>query len=441
MGKAKSRLFSLTVVCALVALIFVVVVSAQPGDAKDEKLVYVLPVSGTIDEGLAAYVQRTVNDATLLGADALLIELNTFGGRVDSATDIRDVLLNAPMPVLTFVTERAWSAGALIALSAEKIAMAPGASIGAAQPEPNNPKTVSAIRAEFEATAERHGRDVTIAAAMVDADVVIEGLVQKGQILTLSARRAKQLGFIDFIGENRDEVLAHFGFAPATIEEAKPNWAERVARFLSEPSVSSLLLTLGFLGLLTEITTPGWGVPGTAGVVALILFFGSRLITGLVGLEIVILFVLGFALLLLEILVIPGFGVVGILGIISMFAGLYLSFPDLPTALASIGLSLALTLVASFFLLRRLPRSGVWRKIALDAKLENPGFTGEDEKNSVIVVGAIGRAVTPLRPAGTIEVEGRRVDAVSDGAFIPSGAMTEIVRVFGTRVTVREYKD
>jgi len=130
--------------------------------------VIVIPIVGTIDEGLAAFVERSVEQARRDGADAILIEINTFGGRVDSATSIRDALLRAGRPVMAFVRERAWSAGALITLAAEKIAMAPGASIGAAEPQPAEEKTISALRAEFEATAERHGRDPRVAAAMVD---------------------------------------------------------------------------------------------------------------------------------------------------------------------------------------------------------------------------------------------------------------------------------
>lgn len=439
MGNVFRRSLALAILGALLAVSFVSALAQS--EPEQTQLVYVLPITGTIDEGLAAYVVRTVKDASDRGADALLIEINTFGGRVDSATEIRDTLIDANFPVVAFVTDRAWSAGALIALSAEKIAMAPGASIGAAEPEPTSPKTVSAIRGEFEAAAEQYDRDAQLAAAMVDRNIVIEGVTERGEILTLSARRAHELNFIDFIGSNRDEVLTHFGFATVTTEELAPNWAERVARFLSDPSVSSLLLSIGFLGLLAEITTPGWGVPGTAGVLALALFFGARLIIGLAGLEIVILFLVGVALLLVEILIIPGFGVVGILGLISMFAGLYLSFPNLSTALASIGFASLLTIVGGIFLLRRVPRTGIWRKISLEAKLEDPGFKDEDPENPVVVVGAVGRALTPLRPAGTVEIEGVRVDAVSDGPFIPSGAATQVVRVFGTRVTVKQLAD
>lgn len=441
MGNTGRRFLTVLIMCALIAAAFAVAEAQRAGATTRQRVVYLLPVTGAIDEGLAAYVQRTVRVASANDADALLIEINTFGGRVDSATEIRDALMAADFEVLAFVTERAWSAGALIALAADKIAMAPGSSIGAAEPRPAEEKTISALRSEFEATAERHGRDPRVAAAMVDARIEIEDLVEAGEILTLSAQKADEIGFVDLIASGRGDALARFGFGDAVIEETAPNWAERVARFLTDPTVSSLLLTLGFLGLLTEMTTPGWGVPGTGGLVALSLFFGARLITGLAGFEIVILFIAGVGLLLLEVLILPGFGIAGIAGIASVFASLYLSFPNMTTALGAIGFSVGLSVVAGIFILRRVPSTSIWHKISLETTLEDPGFKGEDADNPIVVVGAIGRALTPLRPAGTIEVAGRRIDAVSDGGFIPAGATTEVVRIYGTRVTVREYVD
>lgn len=403
--------------------------------------VIVIPIVGTIDEGLAAFVERSVEQARRDGADAILIEINTFGGRVDSATSIRDALLRAGRPVMAFVRERAWSAGALITLAAEKIAMAPGASIGAAEPQPAEEKTISALRAEFEATAERHGRDPRVAAAMVDKRIVIEGLTGEGEILTLTAAKAVEIGFVDLLAASREEVLAAFGFPGAVVKELAPNWAERVARFLTDPTISSLLLTLGMLGLLAEVTSPGWGGPGTAGLICLALFFGARLITGLAGLEVVLLFILGLVLLLLEVLVIPGFGIAGIGGLVAIFASLYLSFPDASSAFTAIGLSTLATVVLGIALLRRVPKTGIWRRIALETRLEDVGVPGDDPNNPAVKVGAYGRALTPLRPVGTVEIEGVRIDATSDGEFIPAGALVQVVRVLGGRVTVRECRD
>lgn len=435
MGLGKRRP-NIVVMLATVAVI-VAVAGAVFGQSTPGRTVYLIDISGTIDEGLAVYVRRAVEAAERDGAAAILLEINTFGGRVDSATDIRDALLRTSVPVIAYIPDRAWSAGALIALAADHIAMAPGASIGAAEPRPADEKTISALRSEFEATAEAHGRDPRIAAAMVDERIAIEGLVAEGEILTLSARRAEEAEFIDLLASSRGEVLAHFDLTGANIEETEPNWAERVARFLSDPTVSSVLLTLGFLGLLTEITTPGWGIPGTAGLIALALFFGARLLTGLAGMEVIIIFVLGLGLLLLELLVIPGFGVAGILGIIAVIVSLFMSFPDIPSALAAIGAAALLTVIGAIYILRRVPESRLWKKLSLETRLEHPGFEEDDPDDPAIKIGATGVAVSPLRPSGTIQVGEFRIDAVSNGAFIPRGETVEIVRIVGNRVTVR----
>ncbi len=175
--------------------------------------------------------RRAVDAAEREDAAAILLVINTFGGRVDSATDIRDALMRSSVPVIAYVPERAWSAGALIALAADHIAMEPGASIGAAEPQPAEEKTISALRAEFEATAEAHGRDPRVAAAMVDRRVAVEGVSPEGQILTLSALRANELGFIDLLVNSREEVLAHFDLAGAQLQETEPNWANRSRAF------------------------------------------------------------------------------------------------------------------------------------------------------------------------------------------------------------------
>lgn len=405
--------------------------------------VYVIPVEGTIDQGLAVFVRRALQEAREGDAVAVLVEINTFGGRVDAATDIKDALGQADLPVVAFVTQRAWSAGALIALGSPFIAMAPGSSMGAAEPRPADEKTISALRKEFEAAAERYGRDPRLAAAMVDARVAVEGVVEAGEILTLSAHQARDLHFVDFVGVRRAEVMDAFGVTATRWVEAEMNWAERIARLLTDPYVSSILLTLGFLGLLSEVTSPGWGVPGTAGLVSLALFFGARLIAGLAGLELVLLFALGLVLIGLEIFIIPGFGLAGLGGIAALLASVFFAFPDAASAINALAISLAATVVLFLLLLRFFPRSRAWRHLVLETKLEDPD---QDERwravheggESVLTPGRVGKAVTPLRPAGSIEVEGQRFDAVTEGGYIAAGEAVRIVQVEGRRIVVRK---
>ena len=401
--------------------------------------VYVIPIHGEINQGLAAFVKRAITSADRADIPVLL-EINTFGGLVEAATEIRDTVIRARVPVMSYVSDRAWSAGALIALAAPKIAMAPGSSIGAAEPRPMDEKTVSAIRGEFEATAERAGRDRRIAAAMVDADVEIEDLTPQGKLLTLSAQMALEYGFADAVAASRLEVLAQFGYAGANVIEIEPGWAERVARVVTNSTVSSLLLTLGFLGLIFEITTPGWGVPGTVGLISLGLFFGGRYIAGLVGIESIGLFGLGFVLLLLEIFLIPGFGIAGILGLLAMAVGIVMAFGSIQAGLTAFTIALAASLLAIVLLWSRIKKSRLFQRLVLSHREEQTlGYQGP--RDFSFLLGKQGETLTPLRPAGTALIDSERYDVVSEGGFVDPNMPVEVVKVEGTRVVVREISE
>ncbi|HEY6383073.1 MAG TPA: hypothetical protein VIY07_14865, partial [Pseudolabrys sp.] len=221
-------------------------------------VVYVAPIEGIIDLGLAPFIQRVLKQATDEGAAAVILEINTFGGRVDAAVLIRDSLLNARVRTVAFVNKRAISAGALISLAAEKIAMADGGTIGAATPvqagqpgaaaQPVEEKTVSYVRKEFRATAESRKRPPLIAEAMVDADVEIPGLIEKGKLLTLTTEEALKHKVADFRADTIEQVLKQLGLEGADVRRAEPNWAENLVRFFTHPLVSSLLITIGMLG-------------------------------------------------------------------------------------------------------------------------------------------------------------------------------------------------
>lgn len=413
--------------------------SASPQPSAEET-VYLVSVRGTIEPGLAAYVKRGIAEATRTGAGAILLEIDTFGGRVDAATEIRDLVLDSPVPSIAFVKGRAWSAGALITLAAEKIAMTPTASIGAAETVPKGEKEISALRGEFEATAGARGRDPEIAGAMVDADVVIEGLVDKGKLLTLTAQKALDIGFIDHVATSRKDALEKCGHPGARIVEVPENWAERIARFLTEPTVSSILLVVGFLGLLFEVTSPGWGVPGTSGVVALALFFFGRMVAGLAGWEVVGLFILGFLLLLAEVFLIPGFGIAGVSGIAAIFTSLVLSFRDLREAAFVLSFSLVATAFTVVIAFKYLGRSMVFGKVILRASQgQAEGYVATDDRQTYL--GRVGMALTAMRPSGTILIEGVRLDAVTEGDFIQKGDAVEVVKVEGPRLVVRLRED
>jgi membrane-bound serine protease (ClpP class) len=415
-------------------------------------VVYVAKIDGIIDLGLAPYVERVLREAQASKATAVVLQINTFGGRVDAAVQIRDALLKSPVKSIAFIDTRAISAGALISLAANAIVMAPGGTIGAATPvqssgtetKPTSEKTVSYVRKEFSATAESRGRDKLVAEAMVDSDVVIPGVTDAGKLLTLTTAEALKLGIADFEAATLALALDKLGLKDAEIRETSVNWAEEVVRFLTHPIVSSLLVTVAMLGIIIEIRTPGFGVPGALGLSSLGLFLWGHWLVNLAGWEELMLVLGGVVLLLIEAFVLPGFGIAGVLGILALAAALLLStvgegstVQTLVIAAGRLGISLAVAMVLSLLMLRYLPRTRFGRQLVLETDLDaGSGFTSEPVSDHALV-GKLGISMSTLRPAGIADIDGQRIDVVSDGEYIEPGEPIRVDHVDGNRIVVR----
>jgi len=438
---------------AIVALALLAIFASTRAQDK-RPVVYVAPIEGIIDLGLAPFVKRVLDEAAAAGAAAVVLEINTFGGRVDAAVQIRDALLNSPVRTIAFVNKRAISAGALIALASENLVMTGGATIGAATPvqmgQPGAPsesvgeKTVSYVRKEFRATAESRKRPPLLAEAMVDADVEIKGVIEKGKLLTLTTEEALKHKLIDHRADTLEAALEQLGIAAPEIRHASTNWAESVVRFLTHPVVSSLLITIAMLGIILEMRTPGFGIPGGLGLGSLALFFWGHWLVQLAGWEEMLLGVAGLILLALEVLVIPGFGVAGVLGLIAIIASLVLSLvgPGFTTtfmlaAAARVVFALLVAVLASLVLLRFLPRLPFGRRLILARGLAAAEGYASAPESDAQWLGKSGRATSPLRPAGIADIDGRRVDVVSDGEHIDAGQSIRVTRVDGNRIVVR----
>jgi membrane-bound serine protease (ClpP class) len=416
-------------------------------------VVYVIDISGDIDLGLPPYVSRIVNEAGNEGADAIILRVNTFGGRVDAATQIKDAVMNAAIPTAAFIDKRAISAGALISIACEKIFMVPGGTIGAVTPvtqdgQKTPEKFVSYMRSEMRATAEGRGRDPRIAEAMVDEDIEIPGVIEAGKLITFTTEEAIEHGYCDAEVSGLYEVLRILGLEDAELREPGTNWAEQVVRFLSHPIISSLLIMVGMLGLFMEVRSPGWGVPGTMAVIALTLFFGTQYILALADIIDIVLFVVGVGLILVEVFVIPGFGVAGVLGILFMIAGLFMalagSWPlvttaDIYRAIYTLAGSVALTILGALALTAFLPKTKVFGTFVLsESQKRELGYSSHASHEEL--VGKEGVALTTLRPSGTALIDDERVDVVSDGGYIETNKPIRVVRIEGIRIIVKEIK-
>ena len=427
----KRKIFYITITLFIISSLIVLNTYANE---KDE--VYLVSIKGTIDLGLSSYVQRALEEAVSNKAKAVILEIDTFGGRVDAATQIRDKIMSLNVPTVAYVKNRAWSAGALIALSAEYILIDKSASIGAAEPRPEDEKNISALRAEFTSTALSRGRSEDIAAAMVDKDVEIKGIIEKDKILTLNAEQAIKLDFVDGNASSIEEVLNFLNLKDAKIVYIYPNWAENISRFVTNPVVSPLLLSIGFLGLIIEFWTLGWGIAGSVGIISLSLFFGGHIIVGLAGFETIILFVIGLFLLLAEIFFIPGFGLAGIGGIAAVLASIFLTFGNIVQATYSILIALGLSVIGFFLLIKYIPSTRTWRKFVLSTEQKKElGYT-VGTKDLKRLTGKEGIAITPLRPSGIVEVNGKKLNALTRGEYADSNAKIKIISVEGNKIVV-----
>lgn len=420
--------------------------------------VVVIPIEGTIDLGLAPFVKRAIAEHP--DALALVLEINTFGGRVDAAVQIRDALLEAPMPVVAYVNHRAISAGALIAYAANTIVFAPGGTMGAATPielqggeaEAVDEKMVSYMRAEMRATAEARGRRSDVAEAMVDKSLEVEGISEAGKLLTLTSDEAVELGLAAGQSESVGALITTLGLHRADRADMVSTWSENLARMLTDPTVSGLLMSLGMLGLLIELYTPGFSFAGAAGVLCLGLFFGGHMLADLAGWEEVLVLLLGLGLLGVEIFVTPGFGVVGITGIALVAVALAMSLVGVPlgvswdlgllgSAFQRVLVSLALTALGLLAVATLLPSRALPRWLVLSARLES-GVKQDDDPASRAnpdqggLLGKEGEAITDLRPAGKARIDGALVDVVSQHAYIVRGTAVRVVEVEGVRVVV-----
>ena len=448
--------------------------------------VYHIPIEGTIDLGLPPFIERSIKEAENNNASSIIFEVNTFGGRVDAATQIKDAILDSKVRTVAFINKRAISAGALISLSCEKIYMTGGGTIGATTAvdmsgNKASEKVISYMREEMAATAEKRGRNKYIARGMVDEELEfpnkikieyitadnevdtiktmiyylvidndtvfvddIEGRKQ-GNLITLTTEQALKYGIADRSADTFDSVLDSLGFSKATILKTSENWSENFVRFLTNPVVASLLTTFGFLGILFELQSPGWGIPGSIGLICLILSLSASYIAELATMTDLLVVLIGLLLIALEAIVIPGFGIPGIAGIAFILWGLYLLLlPDVPVSediLSQASNGLMIGIIGGIFglvlLFRAMTKTKFWRDLTSpDGQKKEDGYVASFGWEKLVGENAL--TETDLHPSGWIIVNNERIFAVSEGNFIDKNVNVIILTVDGNRVVVRK---
>ena len=420
-----------------------------------QEKIMTMEIDAEIDPRMNRYTELALDHATEIGADLIIIKMDTYGGALNDADEIRNRILEYPKPIWVFINKNAASAGALISIACDSIYMASGSSIGAATVVTQDgsaapDKYQSYMRSIMRPTAEASGRDPRIAEAMVDEDLEIEGITKAGEVITFSTSEAIKYGFCEGEVESIDDVLAKNDIMDYTIEEFRLSGAEKIIRIFLNPVISGILILVILGGIYFELQTPGVGFPLLAAVTAALLYFIPYYLNGLAENWEIIMFIVGIILLALEIFVIPGFGIAGISGLVLTMGSLILvmlnndlldfSFvktSEIFQAVAAILTGLFLSIILMFFGGVRLTNTRFFRRIALQTVQDRmEGYTSNFKEKSLL--GKSGKAYTVLRPSGKVIIEDVLYDAYTRGDYIQKDEEIVVVSEEGTSLKVKK---
>jgi membrane-bound serine protease (ClpP class) len=416
---------------------------------------WILTIDGEINSGTVSYLRRGIAEATESGAGGVVLVLSTPGGYLDAAVESRGILLDATIPTVAYVAREAFSAGAAIAIACETILFAPGGVMGAATPvtvvgqdlREAPEKVISATRSLFRATAEIRGRPPEVAEAMVDRDVSIPGLIEAGKLLTLTSVQAAEWGYSDGEVESIDAWLADHGYGETVAFQVR--WIDGLVEALTSPLAVGLLITAGLLGLIVEMLVPGFGIPGLIGIACLGVFFWTHFLVGLAGWESIAFLLGGIVAVVLEIFAFTAvdFGLSGLLGLILIGLGFYTAMvgpftarEQVVHAIAIVSGGLIVSVAAAIVLLTRLPRTrlrlgGIILSSAVTGRSHEKGEGAQPRPSDW--VGRRGVAASDLRPVGAGIFDEERIDVVCEEGFLPKGTPIVVIRDDVYRKVVR----
>lgn len=424
--------------------------------AQDVVKVMHLKIQDNIDPRTNRYSELGLIAAEEQNVDYVILELDTYGGALNDADEIRTRILNFETPIYAYINKDAASAGALISIACDSIYMAPGSSIGAATVVTQDgsaapDKYQSYMRSIMRSTAEATGRNPQIAEGMVDEDIDLDSIATQGKVVTFSVTEAIQYGFCEAKVSSIQEIMKRSNIDNYEVIEYKLGTADKIIQLFLNPFVSGILILVIIGGIYFELQTPGVGFPILASIIATVLYFTPYYLNGLAENWEIIAFFAGVALIAAEIFVIPGFGVAGISGLILTLGSLilvmlnndafdfsFVNMDDIFIAVATTLAGLLGSIIIMFLGGVRLANSKVFQRIALsDVQNHDQGFTSSFYKEKSLV-GKKGKAYTILRPSGRVEIDGEMYDAFTRGNYIDAGTEIEVISDEGTSLKVKE---
>lgn len=403
--------------------------------AGDGDTVVLLEVEGEVNAAMAAYIDDAITQAEESGTPIVLI-IDTYGGQILEADNIKKSIMEAQVPVDAYITRNALSAGVLISISCENIIMSESAVIGAAETIPNDEKTLATWVGILESAAEARGRDTQVIAAMADKRIQIEGVTTDDELLTLGASKAAELGISDGTAANIKQALKLLGYEGFATSEINMSFPVRAAQFLTSTAVASLLFLAAIVCMGMEIFTPGFGVFGVLSIISFALYFGGSFLAGFAEWWSLALLGAGLVFFAIE-MAVPGFGVFGILGIVCVAAGLLFAARDIKSFAIILTVGMVGSIIALPLLFKLLKRLGLTRKLFLEDNMDAElGYVSHEHIDSL--VGKSGVAITILRPAGTAKIDGVRYSVLSSGSYIDKDDEVIVVEHTPGRIVVEK---
>ncbi len=419
--------------------------------------VLVMEIRAEIDPRMNRYVKLALEHAEEIETDYIIVDMDTYGGAVTDAKDIVERFLDYEKPIWVFINKDAASAGALISIACDSIYMSPGANIGAATVVTQDgtaapDKYQSYMRSTMRSIAEEKGRDPRIAEAMVDQTIEIEGITKEGQVITFSTSEAIKYGFCEAKINSIEELLERNGIDDYEISTFEVSGTEDVIAFFLNPAISGVLILIIIGGIWFELQTPGVGFPILAAAIAAVLYFTPYYLNGLAENWEIIAFFIGVILIALEIFVIPGFGVAGVLGLILTIGSLilvmlnndnfdfsFVGFDQIILAvIATLGGMIG-SIVVLFVGGVKFTESKAFSRVALTETMKrSEGYTASF--NTEPMIGKVGEAHTVLRPSGRILIDGEMYDAYTRGEYIEKAQQVIVISQEGTSLKVKSHE-
>lgn len=424
--------------------------------AQDSTVIYRFDIKEEIAPPIWRTTKLAMEEANELKVDAIIIDMDTYGGQVDMADSIRTKILRSKIPVFVVINNNAASAGAFISLACDSIYMHPGSTIGAATVVNQSGEAVpdkyqSYMRSKMRATAEQNGRNPDIAEAMVDPDKYVPGISDSGKVLTFTSTEAMQHGYCEGEVNSVEEALKKAGYDNYELISHKQTSVDKIIGYLINPAISGVLILVIIGGIYYELQSPGIGFPIIASLIAAVVFFAPYYLQGLTDNWEIIVFVIGLLLVALEVFVIPGFGIAGISGILFIVVGLTLAMIDnvgfdftwvsttkIVVALTTVLVSVSTSVVGGIFFLPAIIKRSPIKGIVLEDEQDvSRGFVSSTSEYAELV-GKTGVCYTDLRPSGKVEIDQELYDAASAEGFVEKGTPVEVIKYQGAQLFIRK---